>query len=971
MALARRLRTALRDHPLLTGLAVVSGAMLVSLGITIQSQRQLAQLTENLHRHLFTVSRSVWGIRAAIVEMHRDMKDVVLAENDAAIRDRANSVYELEGRVFGLSDVIEERFLGDLDKITSLRKAFADWRPIRQEVIALSLAGKREAAAALTKGKGREYINSLLLEMNDVQEFAEQQAATFLADSKRVQRRVEQRTTLFIVFFFALLSVWLWLLLRSLMLLRLDSARTQALLTIPRLSEGEHEQDFLQDGLEVAESLTGSTIGFLHFVNEDGHSIELITWSRRTLSGYCHAVHDAHYPVAEAGIWADAIRQKRPVVVNDYAKASHRRGLPEGHAHLARFLTVPVIEDGRVVMIAGVGNKPSGYKQSDVETMQLLFNQIWRAVQRKRTMALLAETAKDLKISAVAFEHTADGVMITDASNAIIKVNQSFCRITGYSEAEALGQKPSFLKSDRHDDVFYGQMWNDLQRHDQWQGEIWNRRKDGSLFAELLTINVVRDSANTKTGYVAVFTDISSLKQSEAMLYDMAHTHPLTRLPNRLMLKKRLEESLKRADREGRKVAVMFMDLDHFKSINDSLGHEVGDIVLLAVSDRMKALFRANDTLAHFGGDEFVAVLESIPDSDAVQIVVKKILSLYRDPVEVDGHQLFLTSSIGVSLYPDDGTTSEVLLQHADAAMYKAKESGGNAHRFFSREMAEHSARHLACSNAIRQSIQQQELELLYQPQIDLASNRIAGVEVLVRWHGALSSSISTRDFIDIAEQNGMIEEIGRWVLGEACRQGRIWLDQGIDVGLVAVNIAGPQIQSGQLLEVIDSVVAETGFPTSHLELEVNEDFIMTHPEEQVHTLRALRERGLNLSIDDFGTAYSSLAQLKRLPIDRLKIDQSFVMALPSSREDLAIVESILALAKAMDLTTVAEGVEDEAQARCLRERGCTVGQGYYFARPLSAGDFLAFLRRWPNESPLPAPAAAAGAGHPPESPAP
>ena len=715
---------------------------------------------------------------------------------------------------------------------------------------------------------------------------------------------------------------------RQSQMLELQAKKSEAMLQLPLLAETLPETEFIQKGMELIEDLTGSRIAFIHFVNDDEKTIELVTWSRRTLQEYCKAAFDRHYPLEQAGVWADALRRREPVLINDYPTYPKKHGLPEGHAELMRLISVPVIEHGKVVMLAGVGNRATDYTSVEVEITQLISNELWRIVQRRRGEHKQRQAAE-------VFSSTVEGVVITDLDGAIQDVNAAFESITGYSKEEVFGKTPAMLQSGRHDRLFYQSMWRSLQEAGEWRGEIWNRRKNGTIYPELLTINAVKNEQGDKAGYVGVFSDITEMKQSEERLDFLAHHDPLTELPNRLLLNARLRQSIKHSKRQGGQLAVVFIDLDRFKYINDSLGHTAGDELLVILAQRLRGMVRSDDTVARVSGDEFVLILEDIGSVEQVLVVIDKLLGRISEPVLLGQDKLVVTASVGVSLFPQDGEEATALMRNADAAMNRSKEYGSNTYQFYTEEMTTAAFEHMFLEHALREAAKQGEFRLVYQPQKELNTDRYIGIEALIRWHHPQQGVISPGRFIPFVEQTSLIKDIGYWVLQTACEQGRSWLEQGIEFGRIAVNIAVLQLQDEGFVSLVKDVLASTRLPAEHLEFEVTEGFVMNQPEQAIERLTALRSLGIEIAIDDFGTGYSSLSYLKRLPLDKLKIDQSFVREIPNDSNDMAIAESVIALGNAMGLRVIAEGVETQAQVEFLLEKGCVEGQGYLFSRPI------------------------------------
>ena len=543
------------------------------------------------------------------------------------------------------------------------------------------------------------------------------------------------------------------------------------------------------------------------------------------------------------------------------------------------------------------------------------------------------------------FAYSSQAIVITDRDNKIVTVNPAFSSITGYDANEVIGKNPKVLASGRHDKAFYAAMWSDINRFGAWAGEVWDRRRNGEIYPKWLDINAVHDTINGQVShYVATFSDITERKANEERIAQLAYNDPLTSLPNRFSLSVRLEQSLADARRNAGRLAVMFIDLDHFKTINDSLGHAVGDELLIAVAGRIRASLRETDTVARIGGDEFVIVLPGIDGPEDAARIADKLIESVGTPVSIAGHPLHTSPSVGISLYPDDGRNIDTLMKNADTAMYYAKQHGRNNYRFFTTEMNTSATERLQLESQLRHALERQELFLAYQPQVDIASGATIGVEALVRWKHPDRGIIPPLKFIAIAEETGLIVPLGQWVLEEACRQAMAWSAEGLPPLRVAVNLSARQFRDRHLLQQVRDVLTRTGLPPERLELELTESAIMDNPEQGVEVLRNLRALGLHLAIDDFGTGYSSLSYLKRFPIQRLKIDRSFVMDLEHDANDVAIAQAVIALARTLGLGVTAEGIETAAQLEMLRSFGCSEGQGYLFSRPVSAEEMRRFL---------------------------
>ena len=529
-------------------------------------------------------------------------------------------------------------------------------------------------------------------------------------------------------------------------------------------------------------------------------------------------------------------------------------------------------------------------------------------------------------------------VMVTDLNLKIIQVNKSFVATTGYSITEAIGQTPRLLSSHRHDQQFYSAMWHSILETGQWQGEIWNRRKDGDVYPEWLNINVIRDNDGVVSHYAGVFSDISAYDNSRKRLHHMAHYDALTGLANRTLLNDRLGQSIDKACRDNAMLAVMFIDLDHFKRVNASLGHSAGDQVLNAVAVTLRQQVRQADTVARISGDEFVVVFTDLQAVEHLAKVAKKMVEALERPFDIGAESaVYVSASIGISVYPMDGENTEELLKNADIAMYKAKESGRNSFMFYTGQMGKVLQEHLLLERDLRTALDNQELTVVYQPQVCAQDHRITGFEVLLRWYHPLRGWISPAVFIPIAESAGLISQLTRWVFTIACIQLKDW-HQRFDQRLkMAVNISGKQFKLGRLDEEILNIIQKTGVTADRIELELTETSLIENVDKATQILNSIRQHGVRLAIDDFGTGYSSLNYLKLFDVDKLKIDRSFVQALFNGKSDSEIVTAIIAMANNLNIAVIAEGVETREQLIFLQECGCDEIQGYYFSTPESA----------------------------------
>lgn len=542
-----------------------------------------------------------------------------------------------------------------------------------------------------------------------------------------------------------------------------------------------------------------------------------------------------------------------------------------------------------------------------------------------------------LRQAAAVFDCTREGVLVTDSKGLIVHVNRAFMEITGYQREEVLGQRPNMFKSGHHPPGFYQAMFATLDTLGEWSGEIWNRRKSGEIYPQWQTIRLIHDDQGQFSQYVAVFSDISAIKNSEHELTHLAHHDPLTDLPNRLLLTDRVGQAVASAQVHKRGCALLMIDLDHFKLINDSLGHSVGDQLLKAVAERLSALFGQGITLARLSGDEFAVLAENCPQPGHAAALAQRISDGLKESFQIDGHRLFINASIGISLFPSDALSAEQLLRNADSALFKAKSAGRDGYALYTEELTAHAQQRVEIAFQLRRALEQQELRVYYQPVHDLKTSRLIGVEALVRWEHPQRGLVSPAEFIPIAERTGLIAEIDAWVMRQACQQMCQWQAAGVVLSFVAVNISSRLFARRELYQQVAQVLHDTGLDPAYLELEVTESAVMEDPEVALEQMHRLRELGVRLAIDDFGTGYSSLLRLKRLPVQKLKIDQGFVAGLPGDDDDAAIARVIIALAQSMGMQVHAEGIEQVEQAAFLLEHDCDLGQGYWFGRPVPA----------------------------------
>ncbi|SHG29771.1 sensor domain-containing protein [Ornithinibacillus halophilus] len=543
-------------------------------------------------------------------------------------------------------------------------------------------------------------------------------------------------------------------------------------------------------------------------------------------------------------------------------------------------------------------------------------------------------------ILAKAYENMPQAMCVTNEKNKIIYINPSYTKLTGYLPEEVIGKNPNILSSGIQDRDFYQSMWRTLRQEGKWTGEMWNRKKNGELFLEEITIQIFTDEKGHIENHVAMFRDITEKKQLENKLHYQAHHDELTELPNRNYLYEYICTCLK--DKSITSWAVMFLDLDRFKEINDTLGHSAGDALLKHVAIRLSNAVSDEVFISRYGGDEFVIIDSTVSNQLECKLSVYRILKAFEQPFEIEGYNLYITPSIGISMYPDHGDDADTLLKHADAAMYKAKHTKNEAFHFYRPVDSKESFEKLMLANDLRQAIKNNEFTLYYQPQSSLKTNKITGVEALIRWNHPQKGMISPGVFIPIAEETGLIQEIDQWVLYQACLQHKHWLDKGFPPIKIAVNLSMTQFQKKNLFEIVSKTLSKTGVSPKYIELELTESVIMENPELTLSNIKKLNSIGIQLSLDDFGTHYSSLLYLKKLPLNRLKIDKSFVLDLLNDSDDRVIIQAMINLAHNLNMTVIAEGVENQQQLSFLQKNHCDEIQGFYLSKPIPQEKFSA-----------------------------
>lgn len=923
---------------LITGFVVMISLVVLFASISLYENSRIAELNDKIYHHPFSVSNAVLEANADIIAMHRYMKDVVLATNQDALERAILLVEEHEDEVYRHFALIKERFLGDKKTVNAAFSAFVQWKTIRAEVIALQRNNQHQKAAAITVGKGAKHVQLLTQRMDVLIDFARNKALEFKGNS---QRAYEDSVT----YLYALLIV-----------ITLSSIAT-AFFVITRVRKAERarkeSEERFEDLFKNAEvsiwsedfspvllmlnnlRMTGVLDLKKHLQQNPSLAWELAAKVKvnsvndATLKLFGAKTKEEFMSKIDITFGSNAIE----VFIEELCAIWEKK---EAFHAEANFNTLDGKEISTIVSFQ-IPTKESGFFNIPVSIVDIT-NRI--------------NSEKLLQLSSRVFSDTHEGIMITDANRVIIDVNPSFTKITGYSHDEAIGQDPNILSSGKQSSEFYTEMWQQIKGFGHWQGEIWNRKKCGEVYAELLTISSLQDAKGNTTNYVGVFSDITNSKRQQDNIKKMAHYDVLTNLPNRTLLIDRFNQATAHTKRSDTLLAVCFLDLDDFKPVNDTYGHDVGDKLLIEVAYRLGSAVRNEDTVSRLGGDEFSLLLGDLKSTAQCYEVLERIIQSVSATYVIDEKAITISASIGVSLCPLDDVELDVLLRYADQAMYQAKQEGKNNYRFFDVNEAQKIVEQQLQLQAIEDALLNHELCLFYQPKVNMVSGEIIGVEALIRWQHPEKGLIPPLDFLPLVEGTKLEIQIGDWVIEQGMALLELLNDQGIEIE-VSVNVSSNQFLSAPFFENLKNTLdRHRNIDSRYFQLEVLESSTLGNLEKINNIIKACRnELGVSIALDDFGTGYSSLSHLSKLPADTIKIDQGFVRDLLEDPNDFAIIEGVIGLANSFNKQIIAEGVETTEHGLMLILMGCNNVQGYAVSRPMPANKLHDWIRDYrPNK---------------------
>jgi len=885
--------------------------------ISLQENGKVAALNEKMYLHPFSVSNAVLEANSDIISMHRYMKDVVLATTKDELDIAISLVEQHEQKVYRHFELINERFLGDMETVNTAFSAFVDWKAIRNEVIILQRNNQHQKAAAITVGKGAKHVQLLTQRMDVLIDFARNKALEFKENSQKSYE--DSLSYMYILLIFITLS-----------------SIATALFVITQIRKAEYAQKKSEENVQQSQTqllnvITGSRLGYWdwnyktgeHIVNDDW--LLMLGLSQQDITNNVRDWDDLIHP-------SDKEATKKII-------QSH---IQSGKNYISDFRMKHT--DGSWVWIQGSG----AVVEYDENTHEPL-----RLCGTHQDITARKQAEEKLQLSSRVFSDTHEGITITNADRVIIDVNPAFSEITGYSREEVIGQNPRILSSGKQSPEFYAAMWQQINESGHWQGEMWNRKKSGEVYAELLTISSLKDAQDNVVNYVGVFSDITQTKKQQEKLNLMAHYDVLTGLPNRALFVDRFQQAIAHSKRTGKQLAICFLDLDNFKPINDGYGHNVGDQILIDVSLRIKDALREEDTVSRQGGDEFALLLGNIDSFSQCEQLLDRILDSLSRAFIIDDYSHHISASIGLTLYPFDNSDLDTLLRHADQAMYEAKVAGKNQYRLFSVQQDQQAFAKHHRLDEIKHALTNNEFSLYYQPKVNMVTGEVFGVEALIRWHHPDKGLIPPLEFLPIIDATTLELEIGQWVINEAVTQLDTWQQQGIHFE-VSINISAHHLLSTNFFSQLhDALTKYPEVDSACLQLEILESSALGDLDAIGEIIKMCQENlGVNFALDDFGTGYSSLTHLRNLPINTIKIDQTFIRDMLDDPDDTTIIDGVIGLSDSFHRKVIAEGVETTAHGEMLIIMGCEEAQGYGIAKPMSAGDMPNWLSSYsPNQA--------------------
>ena len=907
--------------------------------MAVQENKKHADLNDKMYKHPFSVSIAVLEANGDILAMHRYMKDVVLASTKNELDLAISLVNQHELEVYRHFELIKDRFLGDKEKINVAFTSFVEWKYIRDEVLVLKSNNHDKLAASITTGKGADHVKKLNQNMRFLINFASNKALEFKESS--IDSHHLSKTSFYSLLIFTILSSILTAFLVIFLVRKADNSR----------NESEERFEAIFNNAEVS-------------IWSEDFSIVVVALEKLKQEGVKDLKTHLYENMDLA--WDLVAMVKVNSVNNATLKLFGATTQAEFISKIDQTFGIDAIDVFINEMCAIWSNQETflseaNFKKLDGQEIKALISfQTPSSTNNFRNVAVSIVDISDhkrlekkLKLSSRVFSDTHEGIIITDADKVIVDVNPAFSNITGYSREEVIGKNPNILSSGKHQPQFYSMMWKQITELGYWQGEIWNRRKNGDIYAELLTTSTLKDSDGQIVNYLGMFTDITHSKRQQETMRRMAHYDSLTELPNRALLLDRFNQAIAHSKRSSTLLAVCFLDLDDFKPVNDIYGHDVGDKLLIEVAHRLQLALRSEDTVSRLGGDEFSMLLGDIKSTSQCYEMLERIIHSVSATYFIDENSIDISASIGVSLSPIDGVELDSLLRHADQAMYQAKQQGKKNYQLFDLEQAQQTSLLHVKLHEIQQALIDHELCLYYQPKVNMATGKIIGVEALIRWQHPVKGLISPLEFLPLIEGTEIEIQVGDWVIDQGLAQLERLNNQGINIEM-SVNVSAMQFLNASFLNSLNAALhSHQNIDPHHFKLEVLESSTLGNLERISKIISACRnDLGVKIALDDFGTGYSSLSHLRQLPADTIKIDQSFVRDVLIDPDDFAIIDGVIGLSKSFSRNVIAEGVESTEHGLMLLLMGCKNAQGYAIAKPMPANTLVDWIKEYePNQT--------------------